>query len=42
MIMKVMGIYSPAFTSVSVGMCCQDQSGYRMPADFDYFEYRES
>jgi hypothetical protein len=23
------------------GMCCQDASGQRRPADFDYFEYSE-
>lgn len=42
MIMKVMGNYSPAFTGAFVGMCCQDLSGHRLPADFDYFEYREN
>ena len=39
MIIKVMGIYSAAFTSASVGMCCQDLLGYQVPADLDYFEY---
>jgi xylan 1,4-beta-xylosidase len=29
------------FTGSFVGMCCQDLSGRRKPADFDYFEYRE-
>jgi xylan 1,4-beta-xylosidase len=30
------------FTGAFVGLCCQDLSGQRKPADFDYFEYRES
>ena len=29
------------FTGAFVGMACQDISGTRLPADFDYFEYRE-
>ncbi len=29
------------FTGSFVGLCCQDLSGRRKPADFDYFEYRE-
>jgi len=29
------------FTGSFVGRCCQDLSGRRKPADFDYFEYRE-
>lgn len=29
------------FTGAFVGLCCQDLSGRRLPADFDYFEYRE-
>ena len=29
------------FTGTFVGLCCQDLSGRRKPADFDYFEYRE-
>jgi xylan 1,4-beta-xylosidase len=29
------------FTGTFVGMCCQDISGRRQPADFDYFEYTE-
>jgi xylan 1,4-beta-xylosidase len=41
MIMRVMGNYSLAFTGAFVGMCCQDLLGHRLPADFDYFEYRE-
>jgi xylan 1,4-beta-xylosidase len=32
---------SPNFTGAFVGMCCQDLSGMRHAADFDYFEYRE-
>ncbi len=32
---------TPNFTGAFVGMCCQDLSGTRKPADFDYFEYRE-
>jgi xylan 1,4-beta-xylosidase len=32
---------SPNFTGAFVGMCCQDMSGAALPADFDYFEYRE-
>jgi xylan 1,4-beta-xylosidase len=31
----------PNFTGAFVGMCCQDASGKRRPADFDYFEYVE-
>jgi xylan 1,4-beta-xylosidase len=31
----------PNFTGAFVGMCCQDMSGSAMPADFDYFEYRD-
>jgi len=31
----------PNFTGAFVGMCCQDASGQRRPADFDYFEYIE-
>ena len=31
----------PNFTGAFVGMCCQDLAGTAMPADFDYFEYRE-
>jgi xylan 1,4-beta-xylosidase len=27
------------FTGAFCGICCQDLSGTRMPADFDYFEY---
>lgn len=31
----------PNFTGAFVGVCCQDLSGTRRPADFDYFEYLE-
>ncbi|MEO8022994.1 glycoside hydrolase family 43 protein [Polaromonas sp.] len=31
----------PNFTGAFVGMACQDMSGSGLPADFDYFEYRE-
>ncbi|HEV8133411.1 MAG TPA: glycoside hydrolase family 43 protein [Pyrinomonadaceae bacterium] len=31
----------PNFTGAFVGVCCQDASGQRRPADFDYFEYVE-
>jgi xylan 1,4-beta-xylosidase len=27
------------FTGAFVGLCCQDLTGFRKPADFDYFEY---
>lgn len=29
------------FTGAFIGMCAQDLSGRRLPADFDYFTYRE-
>ncbi len=29
------------FTGAFVGLACQDMSGRRIPADFDFFEYRE-
>jgi len=32
---------SPNFTGAFVGVCCQDLTGMRHPADFDYFVYRE-
>ena len=32
---------NPSFTGAFVGMCCQDLAGTRLPADFDWFEYRE-
>ncbi len=31
----------PNFTGAFVGMACQDFSGMRHPADFDWFDYRE-
>lgn len=31
----------PNFTGAFVGMACQDMSGSGLPADFDFFEYRE-
>jgi len=31
----------PNFTGAFVGMACQDMAGTALPADFDYFEYRE-
>jgi xylan 1,4-beta-xylosidase len=31
----------PNFTGAFVGMACQDIAGTALPADFDYFEYRE-
>lgn len=33
--------FTPNFTGAFAGMCCQDLSGTRKPADFDYFEYVE-
>jgi xylan 1,4-beta-xylosidase len=33
--------YRPCFTGAFVGLCCQDLSGRNLPADFDWFEYRE-
>jgi xylan 1,4-beta-xylosidase len=33
--------WNPSFTGAFVGMCCQDMSGMRRWADFDYFSYRE-
>jgi xylan 1,4-beta-xylosidase len=32
---------APNFTGAFVGLACQDLAGTAMPADFDYFEYRE-
>lgn len=29
------------FTGAFIGICCQDLSGQRIPADFDFFEYKE-
>lgn len=31
----------PNFTGAFVGMACQDMAGTSIPADFDFFEYRE-
>ena len=31
----------PNFTGAFVGMACQDLAGTALPADFDYFDYRE-
>ena len=31
-----------SFTGAFVGICCQDISGANLPADFDYFHYRET
>ncbi len=31
----------PNFTGAFVGVACQDMSGTRSPADFDWFEYAE-
>ncbi|WP_323815135.1 glycoside hydrolase family 43 protein [Cellvibrio sp. NN19] len=33
--------YRPAFTGAFVGICCQDLSGMKLHADFDWFHYRE-
>ena len=33
--------YRPAFTGSFVGMCCQDLTGQKLHADFDWFEYKE-
>ena len=33
--------YRPAFTGAFVGLCCQDLSGNRLPAYFDFFSYKE-
>jgi len=33
--------YRPAFTGAFVGLCCQDLSGRKQYADFDWFEYKE-
>jgi len=29
------------YTGAFVGLCCQDLTGQRTPADFDYFDYSE-
>lgn len=36
----VLQFYGGFFTGAFVGMACVDYSGYRAPADFDYFSYR--
>ena len=33
--------YRAAFTGAFVGLCCQDLTGQKMHADFDWFEYKE-
>jgi xylan 1,4-beta-xylosidase len=33
--------YCPAFTGAFVGLCCQDLSGDKIPAYFDWFSYQE-
>lgn len=33
--------YRPAFTGAFVGLCCQDLSGNKIPAHFDWFDYQE-
>jgi xylan 1,4-beta-xylosidase len=33
--------YRPAFTGAFIGLCCQDLSGNNLPADFDWFYYKE-
>ncbi len=33
--------YMPAFTGSFVGICCQDLTGAKLHADFDWFEYVE-
>jgi xylan 1,4-beta-xylosidase len=33
--------YRPAFTGAFVGLCCQDLSGNKIPAHFDWFSYNE-
>lgn len=30
------------YTGAFVGLCCQDLTGQRIPADFDYFDYSEN
>ncbi len=37
----VLQSYGGFFTGAFVGMACVDYSGYRQPADFDYFSYEE-
>lgn len=33
--------YRPAFTGAFVGLCCQDLTGQKQHADFEYFDYLE-
>ena len=33
--------YRPAFTGAFIGLCCQDLTGQKLHADFDWFEYNE-
>ncbi|HAS42776.1 MAG TPA: glycoside hydrolase 43 family protein [Microscillaceae bacterium] len=35
------GRYRPAFTGAFVGICCQDLTGNKKHADFDWFDYQE-
>lgn len=35
-------VNGPRFTGAFVGMNCDDMSGNRLPADFDYFTYKEA
>ena len=35
------GPFRPCFTGAFVGLACQDLSGRRLHADFDFFEYKE-
>ena len=34
--------YRPAFTGAFVGLCCQDLTGVRKHADFNWFEYKHN
>ena len=34
--------YSPCFTGAFIGLACQDLSGQKLYADFDYFNYQEN
>ena len=33
--------YRPAFTGSFVGLCCQDLTGNKLHADFEWFRYEE-
>ena len=33
--------YRAAFTGAFVGLCCQDLTGHKLHADFDWFDYKE-